>query len=162
MIRRLAAAGPAHALGMRSRLRGFTLIELLVVVVIMLLAYTLAAPLVSSGVASTEMKAAARQLAAGLRKARSEAVARRVETTVTVDVEGRRFQVAGDSRSYALPAGVELSLFTADSERSGPSTGAIRFYPDGGSTGGRITLAARDRRYEVDVNWLTGKVTILD
>lgn len=149
MIRRLAAAGPAHALGMRSRLRGFTLIELLVVVVIMLLA-------------STEMKAAARQLAAGLRKARSEAVARRVETTVTVDVEGRRFQVAGDSRSYALPAGVELSLFTAESERSGPSTGAIRFYPDGGSTGGRITLAARDRRYEVDVNWLTGKVTILD
>jgi general secretion pathway protein H len=148
-----------HARGVIS---GFTLIELLIVVVIMLLAYTLAAPLVSTGVASMEMKAAARQLAAGLRKARSEAVARRIETTVKVDVEGRRFEVSGDGRVYDLPKGVDLSLYTAASEMNGDATGVIRFYPDGGSTGGRITLVGRDRRYEVDVNWLTGRVTIFD
>ena len=74
---------------------GFTLIELLVVTVIMVLAYSLAAPLVSSGVSGTELKASARQLAAGLRKARSEAIARKHETVLTVDVEGRRFQLSG-------------------------------------------------------------------
>lgn len=141
---------------------GFTLIELLVVAVIMVMAYALTAPLVSSGVSSADLKASARQLAAGLRKARSEAVARRHETVLTVDVEGRRFQLSGDERIYRLPKDAEINLFTAQSELINEKTGAIRFYPDGGSTGGRITVAARERKYSVDVNWLTGQVAILD
>ena len=141
---------------------GFTLIELLVVTVIMVMAYSLAAPLVSTGVTSTELKASARQLAAGLRKARSEAVARRYETVLTVDLGTRRFQLSGDQHVYRLPKDVEVKLFTAQSELVNGNTGSIRFFPDGGSTGGRITLMARDRKYDVDVNWLTGQVVILD
>ena len=141
---------------------GFTLIELLVVMVIMVLAYSLVGPLVSTGVAGTELKASARQLAAGLRKARSEAVARRRETVLTVDVEERRFQLSGDERLYRLPKDMEIKLFTAQSELLNERTGSIRFFPDGGSTGGRITVSAHDRKYEVDVNWLTGQVVILD
>ena len=141
---------------------GFTLIELLVVTVIMVMAYSLAAPLVSSGVTSAELKASARQLAAGLRKARSEAVARRRETVLKVDLQARHFQLSGDQRLYRLPKDVEVKLFTAQSELSNGNAGAIRFFPDGGSTGGRITLTARDRKYDVDVNWLTGQVVILD
>jgi general secretion pathway protein H len=38
----------------------------------------------------------------------------------------------------------------------------VRFFPDGGSNGGRITLAAGDRKYDVDVDWLTGRVAILE
>ncbi len=128
----------------------------------MVLAYSLAAPLVSSGVSGTELKASARQLAAGLRKARSEAIARRQETVLTVDVEGRRFQLSGDQRIYRLPKNVEVKLFTAQSELTNANTGSIRFFPDGGSTGGRITLVANQRQYAVDVNWLTGQVAILD
>jgi len=41
-------------------------------------------------------------------------------------------------------------------------TGSIRFFPDGGSNGGRITVASGDRKFEVDVDWLTGRVAILD
>ena len=141
---------------------GFTLIELLVVTVIMVMAYSLAAPLVSSGVTSTELKASARQLAAGLRKARSEAVAHRRETVLKVDLQARHFQLSGDKRLYRLPKDVEVKLFTAQSELINGNAGAIRFFPDGGSTGGRITLTARDRKYDVDVNWLTGQVVILD
>ena len=141
---------------------GFTLIELLVVTVIMVMAYSLAGPLVSSGVSSTELKASARQLAAGLRKARSEAVTRRRETVLTVDVEGRRFQLSGDPRLYRLPRDIEVKVFTAQSELVNANTGSIRFFPDGGSTGGRITVAAKQRQYAVDVNWLTGQVAILD
>ena len=141
---------------------GFTLIELLVVTVIMVMAYSLAGPLVSSGVSSTELKASARQLAAGLRKARSDAVTRRRETVLTVDVEGRRFQLSGDPRLYRLPRDIEVKVFTAQSELVNANTGSIRFFPDGGSTGGRITVAAKQRQYAVDVNWLTGQVAILD
>ena len=141
---------------------GFTLIELLVVTVIMVMAYSLAGPLVSSGVSSTELKASARQLAAGLRKARSDAVTHRRETALVVDVEARRFQLSGDPRLYRLPKDVEVKLFTAQSELVNSNTGAIRFFPDGGSTGGRITVAAKQRQFAVDVNWLTGQVAILE
>ena len=128
----------------------------------MVMAYSLAGPLVSSGVSSTELKASARQLAAGLRKARSDAVTHRRETALVVDVEARRFQLSGDPRLYRLPKDVEVKLFTAQSELVNSNTGAIRFFPDGGSTGGRITVAAKQRQFAVDVNWLTGQVAILE
>jgi general secretion pathway protein H len=141
---------------------GFTLIELLVVLVIMSMAYTLASPMISSGVSGTELKASARQLAAGLRKARSEAIAHRREAVMTVDVEARHFQLTGESRVYRLPKSVAIQLFTAKSELVSGNAGAIRFFPDGGSTGGRITVSSHERKYDVDINWLTGQVAILD
>jgi len=57
---------------------------------------------------------------------------------------------------------MELKLFTAQRDLIDGNTGSIRFYPDGGSNGGRITLGSGDRKYEVDVDWLTGRVAILD
>lgn len=130
--------------------------------VIMAMAYALASPMISSGVSGTELKASARQLAAGLRKARGDAVAHRREAVLTVDVEGHQFQLSGDQRIYHLPKSVAVKLFTAQSELINGNTGAIRFFPDGGSTGGRITLSAHERNYDVDINWLTGQVAIID
>ena len=47
---------------------------------------------------------------------------------------------------------MQLKLFTAQKDIVNESLGAIRFFPDGGSNGGRITVASGDRKYEVDVN----------
>ena len=142
--------------------RGFTIIELLVVMVIMALAYTLASPMISSGVSGAELKASARQIAAGLRKARSDAISRRQESVLTLDLASRQFQLTGDARVYRLPPSVAVKVFTAQSELVGGTAGAIRFFPDGGSTGGRITLSANARNYDVDINWLTGQVVIIE
>ncbi len=57
---------------------------------------------------------------------------------------------------------LELKLFTAQSDLVNDKIGAIRFFADGGSNGGRVTIAAGERKYEVDVDWLTGRVAILD
>ena len=141
---------------------GFTIIELLVVMVIMALAYTLASPMISSGVSGAELKASARQIAAGLRKARSEAISRRQESVLTVDLAAHQFQLSGDPRVYRLPKSVAVKLFTAQSELVGGTAGAIRFFPDGGSTGGRVTLSANARYYDVDINWLTGQLVIIE
>ena len=62
----------------------------------------------------------------------------------------------------ALPKDIELKLFTAQSEILSDTRGGIRFYPDGSSTGGRITVASGERKYLVDVDWLTGRVSITD
>jgi general secretion pathway protein H len=38
--------------------------------------------------------------------------------------------------------------------------GGIRFYPDGGSTGGNVRLEANGRIYQVNVAWLTGEASL--
>ncbi|MBZ0104731.1 MAG: GspH/FimT family pseudopilin [Sulfuricella denitrificans] len=145
---------------MLPRNRGFTLIELLVVMVIIGLAYSLVPPLFSSGATGTELKAATRQLAAGLRKARSEAILRKREVALAMDVEKRQFNISGEGRVYSLSSKVAVNLHTAQSELFSGQGGNIRFFPDGSSTGGRITLAARDVEYRIDVDWMTGRVAI--
>jgi general secretion pathway protein H len=145
-----------------SRQRGFTLLEVMVVMVLMGLMYALVPPLINTSGSTTELRAAARQLAAGLRKARGHAVVSHQDATLTVDVEQHHFQVTGDARQYALPKTAALSVFTAKSEAVEDKVASIRFFPDGSSTGGAISIANGGTKFRVDVDWLTGSVTILD
>ena len=142
---------------------GMSLVEILIVLSIMASGAALVVPMVGGAGASTgDLKTAARQIAAGLRHARSEAIAQRRETLVTLDLEKKTFRVAREKRDIALPAKIDLKLFTAQSDLVNERQGAIRFFPDGGSNGGRVTVASGERKYEVDVDWLTGRVAILD
>jgi general secretion pathway protein H len=145
-----------------ARAHGVTLLELLIVLAIMGIVAAMVVPMLGGGVSTTELKSSARQMAAALRLARSESLATRREHFVLLDLERRVFRVDSDAREIALPRDVELKLFTAQSDLVSDKAGAIRFYPDGGSNGGRVTIAAGERKYEVDVDWLTGRVAILD
>ncbi|QQS54556.1 MAG: GspH/FimT family pseudopilin [Candidatus Competibacteraceae bacterium] len=141
---------------------GFTLLEILIVLVIGVLLVALVPPLLSGMSGATELRGAARQLAAGLRNARNEAVARQREAVLTLDLERRRFGVTGDPREIALPESVALKLYTAQSELLDSATGGIRFFPDGSSTGGSITVSGPKLAYRVNVDWLTGAVAIVE
>ena len=146
----------------RQRSAGVSLLELMIVLMIMAIVAALVVPMFGEGVSNTQLRSAARQLAAGLRLARSEAVAQRRETFLVVDVAGRRFKVDRDPQEHALPRDIELKLYTAQKDLVDDKIGSIRFYPDGGSNGGRITVGSGERKYEIDVDWLTGRVAILD
>jgi len=152
---RRAARAPRQAAGV-------TMIELLIVLSIMALVAAMVAPMLSGPVSTTELKSAAREIAAGLRYARSDAVVTRQETRLVVDLEQRTFRIDRSTQVHQLPKKAELKLFTAQSDIADDKTGAIRFFPDGGSNGGRLTIASGERKYEVDVDWLTGRVAILD
>ena len=145
----------------RKGIRGLTLIELLIVLVLIGLAAAVTIPILGSGVSTTELRSAAREVAAGLRAARGQAIAQRTEAVLQLDVAGRAFWVPPDARVHSLPREIEIKLFTAQHDIVNEKVGAIRFYPDGGSTGGRVTLASGERKYDVDVDWLTGRVAIL-
>jgi len=97
-----------------------------------------------------------------LRFARDQAIAQRVESLLELDLDGRTFRVPPDPRTHRLPARLDLKLYTAQRDLVSEKVGAIRFFPDGGSNGGRITLAGGERKYDVDVDWLTGRVSILE
>ncbi len=144
------------------RQRGFTLLEILVALVIGVLLVALVPPLLSGMSGATELRSAARQLAAGLRSARNEAITRQREAVLTLDLAQHRFGVSGDPREIKLPGGVALKLYTAQSELIGGATGNIRFFPDGSSTGGAITVSDPKRAYRVNVDWLTGAVVIVE
>ena len=146
----------------RAGQHGFTLLEILIVLVIGVLLVALVPPLLSGMSGATELRGAARQLAAGLRNARNEAVTRQQEAVLTLDLERRRFGVTGDPREIALPESVALKLYTAQSELLDSATGGIRFFPDGSSTGGAITVSGPKLAYRVNVDWLTGAVAIVE
>jgi general secretion pathway protein H len=138
------------------------LLELLIVLVI---AATLAAvvlPRFTQLSTAFEVKGGARQLASALRHARSEAITQRRDVALVLDVAQHTFATTGMDKVHALPDGLNLKLLTADTEIVNDARGAIRFFADGSSTGGQITLSTGQRAYVVDVNWLTGRVTIHD
>ena len=141
---------------------GFSLLELLIVLMLMAIIAAVTLPIFGPGVSTTDLKRAAREIAAGLRLARSQAIAQRAEAILELDVAARAFRVPPDPRVHTMPEGIELKLFTAQRDLISDQVGAVRFFPDGGSTGGRITLAAGERKFDVDIDWLTGRVSILE
>ena len=146
----------------RPSATGFTLIELLAVLAILALLAVFVVPSLGGG-ASIELKSAARSLAAGLRFTRNRALNDNRPTALAVDVANREFQLPGEQRVRKLPERVDIVLFTARSEQQSEQRGSIRFFPDGSSTGGRITLSIDDGlRYLVNVDWLTGKVRVIE
>jgi general secretion pathway protein H len=109
----------------------------------------------------SRVKSATRELAAGLQAARMQAINSRAEATLVLNTELKTYKVDDREKRLQLPTASGLLLTTAESEQIDEYSGAIRFYPDGSSTGGQIKLSLPDRvAYDIDVNWLTGNVTI--
>ncbi len=142
------------------RERGFTLVEVIVVLAIGVLIYAMVLGVPFAKASAADLKAAARSLASGLRQAQSIAMATRRDALLTVDMETREFIATGEQQVHSIPKTIDLKLYTAQSEVTSQSRGSIRFYPDGSSTGGRITVSTGERKYLVDVDWLTGRVAI--
>jgi general secretion pathway protein H len=143
----------------RRRARGFTLVELLVVMIIVALALALVGTSISRSVTGAEMRTAARKVAANLRYTRTQAILQKSEQVFLVDAENRTFQ-APEREVVELPEGMRVALTTARSELTDENVGGIRFYPDGGSTGGYVELESDNRIYKVSVAWLTGETTV--
>jgi general secretion pathway protein H len=139
---------------------GFTLFELLVVLLIIGGILTLAPAAFHRVMPGLELKSSVRGIATAMRDARSLAIRDNRETTVIVDTEAVAYRLGAGGRVQALDEDLQLSLVTAASERIDETAGRVRFFPDGTSTGGRVTLARGETEYYVLVDWLTGRVEI--
>jgi len=139
---------------------GFSLIELLIALVLLIAALTLVPPYFSKGLSSADFKSSVRLVAAGLRLAQSRAISQNRETLFILDVEQRQFSLGSATAPTQLPSALTLKLKTAESEQISESRGGIRFFPDGSSTGGAITVTDDAASLRVSVDWITGKVEI--
>ena len=138
---------------------GFTLVELLVVLVIIALMLGLVGTSISRNISGAEMRTAASKVAASMRYTRTQAILKKSEQVFLVDTENRTYR-AGERDAEELPEGMNVELNTARSELTSETAGGIRFYPDGGSTGGYVRLEANGRIYRVNVAWLTGEASV--
>jgi general secretion pathway protein H len=155
------SAAPGCAPSCHRRCRGFSLIELLVVLAVMGLALVLIIGYKAPWSSGLSLRGTAAELAAGLRLARSQAIAENRPVDLSLDLAAHRYRI-GSAAPHALPRQLSIGLLTINGERRSATAGDIRFNPDGSSTGGRIVLADGTRRIAVGVDWLTGRVAVAD
>jgi general secretion pathway protein H len=140
---------------------GFTLLELIVVLFIVVLGFSVVGINLSSGNDATELKVAARDIVSALRFARGQALISHQETTVTLDLAENTYTVSGRNKVYSLAKAIDVTVVTAQNEIT-DGLGSIRFFADGSSTGGRVTLELGKAAWQVDINWLTGQIELDD
>ncbi len=155
---RRKARGLKSPLPCPLRQRGFTLLELIIVLFVVVLGFSVIGLNLSSGNDSTEIKAAARDVVSALRYARGQALMTHQETTVALDLSDNSYTVSGRDKVYQIPDTIDVTVVTAQTELSGEGTASIRFFADGSSTGGRITLERGHITWQIDINWLTGRI----
>ena len=142
-----------------GRAPGFTLLEVLVVLVIIALATTLAAMALGGGLEGMRLRSSSKEIAAQLRYARTQAIATGVPQRFAIDPRGHRWQGAG-KRHGKIPPSLGVDFIGAREVQSRAGEGAILFFPDGASTGGRVRLSVKRAAWRIDVAWLTGEVTL--
>jgi general secretion pathway protein H len=145
---------------LRQKVQGFTLLELTVVLLVVVLGFSAIGINLSSGNDATKIKAAARDVVSALRYVRGQALMTRQETTLTLDLSDNSYTVSGRDKIYQIPESITLTVVTAQDELTGAGMAAIRFFADGSSTGGRITLELNSTAWKIDINWLTGQIEL--
>ena len=128
--------------GRARRAGGFSLLELLLVMVLVAATGVLAAGVLGGGFARMELRGQARDIATQLRYTRARALATGTPQAFNIDPAARAWQGADGRRGQA------------------EGVGAILFFGDGASTGGRVQLSRGSAGFDIDVAWLTGEVSL--
>src|SRR5690348_12254506 len=134
------------------RSQGFTLVELLVVLVVLALVMAVM-PRFFAGGQGRELAIASRDLASSLREARGLALRSGHTAAVIIDPSAGTYRLTGSDHVHRLPSRIHLTLLTTAEDRIDAASASIRFFADGSSTGGRVTLSEAGRRAAVLIDW---------
>lgn len=141
-------------------MRGFTLLELLVVLAIIGLLVAAIPGFLLRDNKAFDLDRATREMANGLRQVRNAAVFENSDQLFGIDVERRQFLPGADATPVQLDRNIDLQFVTARQELLAEKIGQIRFYPDGSSTGGRVVLVSDDLQNLIEIDWLTGLISV--
>lgn len=149
-----------HRLVLRSKPSGgFTLIELLVAFAIIGIALALVPIAYTKLNQSVEYKSVNRAFINQVSDARLKAMTTGKSSVIRINLENKSFGVDNDL-SHKWPSSYLVSAEVASREIQSDKIASIRFYPDGSSTGGSITVfRAPGNGVRFRIDWLTGRLT---
>jgi general secretion pathway protein H len=136
----------------RDPTAGFTLIELVVVLAILGLVLAVLMPNLGGSRDTVELRAAATEIRALLRSARSAAIATNHEVLFTVDDAGHGYTLDGGAAKFRTGGFAERRL------RVEPAR--IAFFATGGSSGGRLVIRGRLGEQVIAIDGVTGQVAL--
>lgn len=161
--KRFGTSGRAGAMPARlpasARTRGFSLLEMLVVVSLIAVASLLAVGVLGGGIERLQLRSSAKEIAANLRFTRAHALATGAPQRFVIDPAARSWQAPAGRRG-SIPGKLDVVFTGAREVQPRADEGAIVFFDDGASTGGRVQLRSGDAAWNVDVAWLTGEVRL--
>ena len=142
---------------------GYTLLEMLIVLAIFSLVIGFAVPSLRSSSATMEVKQAEAVLVSAFREARAQAVSTNHRAAVTLDLAAKSlsFDTASPGDVEYLGEGLQIEMTTARALSAGESEAAILFFPDGTSSGGRVTLQSGGAVSTIEVDWMTGQTRVV-
>lgn len=140
--------------------RGVSLLEMLLVIALIAATSLLAAAALGGGFAGMQLRSSAKELAAQLRYTRTQAIATGEPQRFVIDPAAHTWR-APDGREGEIPEALGIRFYGARQVQPSRGEGAIVFFADGASTGGRVQLSRERAGWNVDVAWLTGQVRLL-
>ncbi len=131
----------------------------MIVLAVLGLVLVIAVPRLSGPQARTELQASARQIVAALRSTRTLAMSGGHSQSFLLDTGAGVFR-APTAPPVVLPRAIRAVLFTDAREQSDDTTGRIRFFSDGSTTGGGVRFLQGNKQSEILVDWLTGGISV--
>ena len=137
--------------------QGFTILELLVAMTIVGMLLTASVPSTIRFYESMQYRKAIRDVVTTLGSARYRAVNSGKSQDVSINPETKL--LVYQEHEVQIPELLTVAVHSAK-EVNTDSTGVIRFYPEGGSSGGGIDLERPDGSgVRIAIDWLAGRVT---
>lgn len=143
----------------RNAQAGFTLLELLIVLVLVTLMMGLSAVLFGNFLSSGRLNAAAREVSATIRYARSLARIDGEKQTVLIDLDSRQYGIEG-GRTRALPKDVHVMIEDPFSGQMRTGEYRITFQPYAGAEGGTIVLWNSRKSISILLDPVVGTVAV--
>ena len=144
---------------MQRTVRGVSLLEMLLVIALLAVISVVAAGAMSGGFAGMQLRSEAKRITAQLRYTRTQAIATGRPQRFTIDPQARTWS-APNGRHGEIPRKLGITFTGAREVQPRRGEGAIVFFQDGASTGGRVQLSVKQAAMNIDVTWLTGEVRL--
>jgi len=137
---------------------GFTLLEMLVAITIAAIVLGVSAPAMQRLYKSSQYHGAVNDVVTLLSSARYLAIRSGSNEDVLINPQTREITLGDNIK--ALPKSLQVEVL-GSGELNRDGAGVIRFYPDGGSSGGYVNLTQDNgMAVQVQVDWLLGRVSL--
>jgi len=141
--------------------RGFTLLEMVCVLAIVALMAAVLLPSLPRATSRARLEAYALEIATLLKGDRNAAIRRGGSVATAVDAARRRIAAGASGAAVEVADDVAVEAVLPLNCEGRAALSSIRFFADGSSCGGTIALERFRSRFEIQVNWLTGRIEIV-